>query len=111
MSSLVCLLFLEQSHLLLAGGEVDSDPGCHGFGVSKEGVKAESVLFQVFPLDVAEVRLTKTNRGMFDYRLYLLIEWDFYRLLSWLHDKVIYEQKRQFKWDVAICNNDETDVV
>lgn len=50
------------SHLLLAGGEVNSDPGRHGFGVSEEGVKAEGELLQVFSLDVAEGRLNITNR-------------------------------------------------
>lgn len=40
---------------------MDSDPGCHGFGVSKEGGKAEGELLQIFSLDVAEGRLRSTD--------------------------------------------------
>lgn len=54
-------------HLLLAGGEVNSDPGRHGFGVSEEGGEAEGELLQVFSLNVAEARLAIRDRGTFGY--------------------------------------------
>lgn len=54
-------------HLVLAGGEVNSDPGLHGLGVSKEGVEAEGVLLQIFSLDVAEARLRIRHRRTSDY--------------------------------------------
>lgn len=54
-------------HLLFAGSEVDPDPGCHGFGVSKESVEPEGELLQIFSLDVAECRLRVRDAGTFDY--------------------------------------------
>lgn len=60
-----------EPHLVLAGGEVNSDPRLHGLGVSKEGVKAEGVLLQIFPLDVAKARLRIKQRGTSDYCLNL----------------------------------------
>lgn len=63
-----CVLIAQTaSHLLLAGGEVDSDARLHGFRVSKEGVKAEGELLQIFSLNVAERRLVIRNRTPFDY--------------------------------------------
>lgn len=51
------------SYFLLAGGEVNSDPRRHGFGVSKEGVEAEGELLQIFSLDVAKRRLWIGHRA------------------------------------------------
>lgn len=62
-SSIIVKSAWVSSHLVLAGGEVDSNTRCHGFGVSKEGVKAEGVLLQVFSLDVAKVWLWWQRAG------------------------------------------------
>lgn len=42
------------SYLVSAAGKVNFDPRYHGFGVPKEGVKAESKFFHVFSLYVAK---------------------------------------------------------
>lgn len=50
------------AYFLLAGGEVDSDARRHCFGVSKEGVKTEGELLQIFSFDVAKCRLRIRHR-------------------------------------------------
>jgi len=47
---------------------VDSDPGLHGFWVSKEGGEAEVELLQIFSLDVAEGGL-RIRQADSDYSL------------------------------------------
>lgn len=54
------------AHLLLAGGEVNSDSRRHGFRVPEEGIKAEGELLQVFSLDVTKAWLAIPNRGRID---------------------------------------------
>lgn len=49
---------------------MNSDPRCHGFGVSKEGVEAEGVLLQVFPLDVSKAWLVIIQSLVIDYIYY-----------------------------------------